>query len=199
MPKYQLEARGGGIAAILLGITTAIYFRSDLLAVGIGLLVFVVGVSLTTLGFAGVPKILIEKEEENRKKEAWQLSLSGMGIVVALALVLWASSSKDTFWLAIFTGAIGGLAHEIAQSKGKFFFPDTQKDGVYLGGLSGLVLGGVAGLLILAQTKPGDTQALIIAAFSAGLSLKGISEAAASNPQGKEKPSQDKQEDRPNK
>jgi len=88
-------------------------------------------------------------------------------------------------------GAIGGIVHELSQSKGTAFLPSTStsKDGAgagggggesYLGGLVGIVLGGAAGLLTLSTSSAQVSTQLVITAFAAGVALKGISDAAAS-------------------
>lgn len=88
--------------------------------------------------------------------------------------------------LALFAGALGGLAHEIVQSKGEIIFPSWDKGNYCLGGLVGLIAGGTAGLLayqglmgnagVIVNTK------LIVTALLAGLAVKGIADAPNPGP-----------------
>lgn len=89
-------------------------------------------------------------------------------------------------WLAVSAGGLGGLVHEIAQSGGKILFFQKQQDGLYLGSLAGVVLGAVAGVLVvrghlLGANDVGMVQ-LSYEVFTAGLALKGVTEAAGGNP-----------------
>jgi hypothetical protein len=107
---------------------------------------------------------------------------------IALALLAWASAHFQwLLWLAASVGALGGLAHEIAQSGGRIMFFERHQDGIYLGSLAGMVLGGVAALLVIrghlmaqgavAVTSVNTVQ-LTYEIFIAGLALKGVTEAA---------------------
>ena len=107
-------------------------------------------------------------------------------------MLAWASAQHNWWlWLADSVGALGGLAHEIAQSGGKILFFQKYEDGVYLGSLAGMVLGAVAGVLIIrghwiesssgAQVSVCTVQ-LTYEIFTAGLALKGISESAGGKP-----------------
>ncbi len=111
-------------------------------------------------------------------EEQWAV-FGSLIVTVILALIGYVVL-KDTFFTSIFVGALGGVVHEIAQSNGKLLFPKTDTDGVYLGGLYGLLAGGIAGL-ILAQGLGGVglSTTLLSESFLAGLSLKGFSEAVA--------------------
>jgi len=110
-------------------------------------------------------------------------------LVVAMALLAWASARFGwTLWLAVSVGALGGLAHEIAQSGGKVAFFHRYEDGFYLGSVAGLILGAVAGLLVVRGLVLGNplpptiTPAQIAYdVFTAGLALKGVTEAAGGN------------------
>jgi hypothetical protein len=86
---------------------------------------------------------------------------------------------KNPLLSAIFVGALGGVVHEIAQSNGRLMFPQTTSDGVYLGGLFGLLAGGIAGLILVQGVSGLASPSLLSEAFLAGLSLKGFSEAVA--------------------
>ena len=84
--------------------------------------------------------------------------------------------------MAVSAGALGGLAHEIVQSGGKYILPGTDEKGNFcLGGLIGIVTGGVAGLLIyqgLMGTPPVNVDMkLVVGAVVAGLAVKGIADA----------------------
>ncbi len=109
------------------------------------------------------------------------LSIFAFATIFAIALVA-------TYWLphafilAISAGALGGLAHEIVQSGGKYILPGTDEKGNFmLGGLIGIVTGGVAGLLMyqgLMGTAPVNVDMkLVVEALVAGLAVKGIADA----------------------
>jgi len=124
----------------------------------------------------------------------WSIIITFVTTVIIAFAALWAYSAKDAIWTAVTVGALGGLAHEIAQSKGTAFLPDTSSSGQantkpdsnkeesYLGGLVGLILGGAAGLLTISTTSATTSVStqFVVTAFSAGVALKGISDAAAS-------------------
>jgi len=107
----------------------------------------------------------------------------GLGILATVTAKQFVPSSPRVLWLAIAVGGLGGLAHEVAQSRGTILFVERREDGIYLGAIAGVMLGAVAGLLavkglLINQTNaPGATE-LIYEAFIAGLALKGITEAA---------------------
>lgn len=102
------------------------------------------------------------------------------------------SNLTTVFRLAISSGALGGLVHEVFQSGGKFAMPqlqqpqnksksqvDSQNASWYLGSISGLLFGAVAGLLLAQNiTPPSGAVAFAAQAFFAGLALKGVAEAA---------------------
>lgn len=98
-----------------------------------------------------------------------------------------AKSSQWALYLAATVGALGGLAHEFAQSGGKILFFSKKADGFYLGSVAGMVLGAVAGILV-ARVLFSDPPATMTAAqlsyeaFIAGLGLKGVAEAAGGQP-----------------
>lgn len=110
-------------------------------------------------------------------------------LVVAMSLLAWASAHYGwILWLAVSVGALGGLAHEIAQSGGKIAFFQRYQDGFYLGSVAGMILGAVAGLLVVRGLVLGNplpptmTPAQIAYdVFTAGLALKGVTEAAGGN------------------
>jgi hypothetical protein len=109
-----------------------------------------------------------------------------------LGILAWASVRHGwVLWLAASVGGLGGLAHEIAQSGGKIMFFQKHQDGMYLGSLAGIVLGAVAGILVIrghliagsaGPTFSGGTIQLEYEIFSAGLALKGVTEAAGGKP-----------------
>jgi len=112
----------------------------------------------------------------------------GLGTAVAAYL---AATRGDVMTLAASMGALGGLSHEIAQSHGKILFFREAEDGIYIGSIASLVLGAIAGLLVargLVTHAPGvapptvDLLQLKFEAFFAGLGLKGILDAAGSQP-----------------
>ena len=115
-----------------------------------------------------------------------------IGLGTALAAYL-AATRGDVMTLAASMGALGGLSHEIAQSHGKILFFREADDGIYIGSIASLVLGAIAGLLVargLVAHAPGsaplpiDLMQLKFEAFFAGLGLKGILDAAGSQPPG---------------
>ena len=118
--------------------------------------------------------------------------LSGLGVII-LAFAAWRGDWRVV--LAASVGALGGFSHELMQSSGWFFFPQTTKTGMrYLGAAAGLALGAVAGVLAVQTlvttlpaagtlTGPGTAWSYQLAytAFAAGLGLKGLTEAATTD------------------
>ena len=107
---------------------------------------------------------------------------------VLLAVLAWASFHNTwVLWLAVSVGGLGGLVHEIAQSGGEIAFFEKKADGFYLGSLAGVVLGAVAGMLVVRGHLPSVTETalsisktqLAYEVFTAGLALKGVTEAAS--------------------
>jgi len=154
----------------------------------LGLALLVVGFGLFGYGWAGgMP------QQELTTNAKWSLILTLVSTAVIAFVALWANAAGDIIWTVVSVGALGGLVHEIAQSKGTVFLPGsssntlagTGKGEDYLGGLVGIILGGSAGLLTLAVSSGTVVSArvtvqLIVTAFAAGVALKGISDAAAS-------------------
>lgn len=110
-------------------------------------------------------------------------------LVGLVAILNWALNHGSFWWVAIGAGGLGGLIHELAQSKGKILFIKKYDDGVYLGSISGIILGLVAGILMLQNQITSDqtieTAKLTKAtfdAFIAGLALKGVVDATSSEP-----------------
>lgn len=111
--------------------------------------------------------------------------------VLGVLLVIAAGLSYSYQWLLILAfsvGGLGGLVHEIAQSRGKILFFQRQSDGLYLGTISGIVLGAIAGVLVIRGYVTGDTATthatfvqMSYECFTAGLALKGVAEAAGTN------------------
>jgi hypothetical protein len=118
----------------------------------------------------------------NGKKINQILSIA---IFVALVVigVLFTKEWQHAFIVALSGGALGGLAHEIVQSGGKFILPGTDESNNFcLGGLVGIIEGAVAGLLAyqgLLGTKAGVvvTMQLVVASIAGGFALKGIADA----------------------
>jgi hypothetical protein len=97
----------------------------------------------------------------------------------------WASTHQQPTILAFSLGALGGLIHEIVQSRGRLLLIRVSEDGVYIGSIAGMLLGGVAGImvargLLVSGAASGSSVLSNIAfeSFSAGLALKGVLEAA---------------------
>lgn len=105
---------------------------------------------------------------------------------VILAFAAWLSYRNQWLLVLAFSvGGLGGLVHEIAQSRGRILFFKRQTDGLYLGAIAGVILGAVAGILVIRGYLTGDmatTDATFVQmsyeTFMAGLALKGIAEAA---------------------
>lgn len=101
-------------------------------------------------------------------------------IVVVLVLGILGSYFSSGYILTILcAGALGGIVHEIAQSKGSFLLPGPKGgtgNDYNLGSLMGLVLGAAAAALTLG-TFSTLTMSAIVAAFTAGAALKGIADA----------------------
>ena len=116
--------------------------------------------------------------------------LANIVLLIGLVVVLnWASNNGSFWWIAVSAGGLGGLVHELAQSKGKMLFIKKYEDGIYLGSISGIILGVVAGILLL-QNQITSDQTIEAAkltkatfdAFIAGLALKGVVDATSSEP-----------------
>jgi hypothetical protein len=110
------------------------------------------------------------------------LSLA-LGLIAVMCAHNYVAGSPTSLYLAASVGALGGLAHEIAQSGGKILFFEKKDDGFYLGALSGMILGAVAGVLsarVLFTGKPPELSAaqLTYESLLAGVALKGVVEAA---------------------
>ncbi|MBI3047686.1 MAG: hypothetical protein HYY76_05185 [Acidobacteria bacterium] len=128
-------------------------------------------------------------------KAKWSLALTGLFSVGFLVAATLAYGQHPTV-LAFSLGAVGGLLHELAQSRGRIFFIERHDDGVYLGSLAGMVLGGIAaltvsrGLLVREATDAALTlvqyQSLAYESLMAGIGLKGLTEASAGAPPTKE-------------
>lgn len=110
-------------------------------------------------------------------------------VFVSLIAIVWAFTSyfaAHAFLVAVSAGALGGLAHEIVQSGGKYILPNTDQKGNFcLGGLMGIITGGTAGLLtyqgLLGTAPVTVSMKLLVEALIAGLAVKGIADAP--NPQ----------------
>lgn len=124
-----------------------------------------------------------------------QAKMESISIIATVALLvilaILAYYSARNAWiltLALSVGGIGGLVHELAQSRGKILFFRKEQDGLYLGSIAGIVLGGVAGVLTIrgfladGSISDGNTVQVVYEVFLAGLALKGVVEAAGGNP-----------------
>lgn len=124
----------------------------------------------------------------SRSEKASLLTTGILGLAAA-AWAIWSAgrTPPSALGIAVSVGALGGLAHEIAQSGGKILFFRRYDDGLYLGAIAGMILGAVAGLLVVRGhlisdvTNVGPVQ-LSYEVFFAGLGLKGVVEAAGGNP-----------------
>ena len=112
--------------------------------------------------------------------------ISTVILFVVFAIVAWLSfRNQSLLVLAFLVGGLGGLVHEIAQSRGKILFFENKSDGLYLGTISGIILGAVAGVLVIRGYMTGETAItdatfvqMSYECFIAGLALKGVAEAA---------------------
>lgn len=107
-------------------------------------------------------------------------------LVILSTIAAVSSHNHYVLPLAVSVGGIGGLIHEIAQSRGRILFFQRFQDGMYLGSVAGVILGAVAGVLAIrgyvangAATV--DTTQITYEIFLAGLALKGVVEAAGGN------------------
>jgi len=84
-----------------------------------GLALLVVGCGLFGFGWTSNkwPEV---KLSVNAK---WGLIATFVSVVVVAVIALWADAAKNVVWLVISVGALGGLVHEIVQSKGTAFLP----------------------------------------------------------------------------
>lgn len=146
----------------------------EALWLSLGLALFISGIGLLSYAASLV----------NKPPLVWGVPVTFGSVAALIVLAVWASDNGSAALLAVTAGAIGGVFHEIAQSSGQIVLPRTQTDKsnsnpeLYLGTLSGLFLGAVAGILILSATQQSGLP-LGLTGFTAGLALKGVSEAAS--------------------
>jgi len=182
------------VAAVLtiLGVLVTVTLMTDFLAF--------LGLALIIVGFGLVGSQWAKKSEGKTIKigPQWSVIITIVATVIITFMAIWAYIVSNAIWAATSVGALGGLVHEISQSKGTAFLPtetDTQDAGKagksqesYLGGLVGIILGGAAGLLTLSAASATSAAVVTVntqfavAAFAAGVAFKGISDAAASPP-----------------
>ena len=188
-------------------LATGAVITQGIVSEGVPVTVFVVllGMALLIVGF-GIFGSQWAGESAGKSLDIsprWSVIITLVATVIVAFAAFWAYAAKDTIWTAVNVGALGGLAHEIAQSKGTAFLPDSSSGGQasgnpdkekagnensgtnqesYLGGLLGIILGGAAGLLTLSATSasPAVSTQFVVTAFSAGVAFKGIADAAAS-------------------
>ena len=103
-------------------------------------------------------------------------------VALILIVIVTTHFARYAFIDAVSAGALGGLAHEIVQSQGKYILPNTDETGNFcLGGLIGIITGGTAGLLtyqgLLGTTPVTASTKLLVAALVAGLAIKGVADA----------------------
>ncbi len=135
-----------------------------------------------------------------RSSLMWTSGFSVTFLIIALITNSWNLLILHT----IAVGSLGGLVHEFAQSQGRIFFFRKERDGLYLGSLTGMILGTVAGLLVIrsyvqpqisGESSPNSTVteritqnnqpfglAVTLEIFFAALGLKGVAEAATGQP-----------------
>ena len=119
----------------------------------------------------------------NWNQKTRSLGAAQVASLVAIALIFLLDyisyEGHSVILSVVFSGAIGGLLHEIVQSGGTYMLPKTDDKGNFcLGGLIGIITGGLAGL-ILSQGLNLTTLnvQLLVQAFLAGLALKGVADA----------------------
>jgi hypothetical protein len=120
------------------------------------------------------------------RKSAESITFNQIVSVVVFAILIIIGALTTLVWphgfiVALCAGALGGLAHEMVQSGGKFILPGTEDHNFCLGGLVGMVEGGVAGLLtyqgLLGTAGVTVSSKLVVTAIVAGFALKGIADA----------------------
>jgi hypothetical protein len=130
---------------------------------------------------------MVEPDQQEQKLIPDWISIAvTVSIGLVLAIAAWFSyQNQSLFILAFSVGGLGGLVHDIAQSRGKLLFFKRQSDGLYLGTVAGVFLGAVAGVVVIRGYLTGDTPTanatfvqMSYEAFLAGLALKGVAEAA---------------------
>jgi hypothetical protein len=125
-------------------------------------------------------------QQEQKSIPDWLSIVITVSIGLILAIAAWFSYQKQSLFIMAFSlGGIGGLVHDIAQSRGKLLFFKRQSDGLYLGTVAGVFMGAVAGIVVIRGYLTGDTPTtdatfvnMSYEAFLAGLALKGVAEAA---------------------
>jgi len=187
----------GGEAA-LLGTWSQSALRMDLF-LSLGLALIIIGCGIFGYDWIDSDTPIVKLDMTLTGKAKLSLLATFISTVIVVVLALWACATDDVLWTVIAVGALGGLVHEIVQSKGTAFAP--AKSGAstgnpnsgedYLGGMVGIILGGAAGLLALSATggslstitsSSPITISLIATVFASGIALKGISDSAAGSP-----------------
>jgi hypothetical protein len=121
----------------------------------------------------------------NRLEVISIISTAALAVVLVIVALI-SVHYHSILTLALSVGGLGGLTHEIAQSRGKILFFQRAQDGIYLGSIAGIVLGAVAGILVVRGYLTGGGPAPNFTQesyeiFTAGLALKGVVEAAGGN------------------
>ena len=103
--------------------------------------------------------------------------------VIAILFILGVAGSltKSVLLLGVVVGCVGGIIHDLVQNKAIILYPKTSDEGVYIGWILGVILGGAAGFIAIASgvaSTAFNAQSLL-APFTAGIALKGITDAAA--------------------
>ena len=113
------------------------------------------------------------------------IAVTVVAAVICGIVAAWFQDNPFVFAAAL--GALGGLFHEFFQSGGRVLFFERKADGMYLGSLAGMLMGAVAAMALAkgfnASAAGASLQNLGYEAFMAGVTLKGISEAASGQSQ----------------
>ena len=103
-------------------------------------------------------------------------------IIIAILIILGVAGglAKSVLLLAIVVGCVGGLIHDLIQNKAILLKPKTTAEGIYIGWILGIILGGAAGFIAIASGVASTTFEVqsLLAPFTAGIALKGITDAA---------------------
>ncbi len=133
--KHQQEEFGGvilivvGLVGLVVGTSTVLKITNfssswTYFAILLGLAVVVTGCGLLGYGWAGG-----WPEQTLTVNSKYSVVFTFAATVAVSVMALWAHSANNIIWTAVSVGALGGLVHEIAQSKGTAFLPGSSSPG----------------------------------------------------------------------